>query len=113
MGILQGVAIGLAISVVLFVTEYSRTGVIRHVLTGVTCRSNVVRRPEHVRNLDENGERILVLKLQGFLFFGTAHRLLKRVRNHVLFAEGPPLKFLVLDVGPVTDADSSSLNTFT
>ena len=113
MGILRGVVIGLAISVVLFVTEYSRTGVIRHVLTGVTRRSNVVRRPENVWNLDENGERVLVLKLQGFLFFGAAHRLLKRVRNHVHFAKGPSLKFLVLDVGLVTDAGSSSLTTFT
>ena len=113
MGILRGVAIGLAISVVLFVTEYSRTGVIRHVLTGVTCRSNVVRRPEHEQNLDEVGEGVLVLKLQGFLFFGTSHRLLKRVRKRVASAKGPALKFLVLDVALVTDADSSSLTTFT
>lgn len=112
-GILLGVAVGLGISVVLFVTEYSRTGVIRHVLTGITCRSNVMRRPEHEHILDAVGESVLVLKLQGFLFFGTSHRLLRRVRDRVASNEAPPLKFLVLDVGFVTDADSSALTTFT
>jgi len=112
-GILLGVAVGLGISVVLFVTEYSRTGVIRHVLTGVTCRSNVMRRPEHEQILDNVGESVLVLKLQGFLFFGTSHRLLNRVRDRLVSTEAPPLKFLVLDVGFVTDADSSALTTFT
>ena len=112
-GILLGVAVGLAISVVLFVTEYSRTKVIRHVLSGVSCRSNVVRRPEHDRILDEVGDSVFVLKLQGFLFFGTSHRLLRQVRGRVADTDTSPMKFLVLDTSYVTDADSSALTTFT
>ena len=113
MGFLQGVAVGLAFSVVLFVTEYSRTRVTRHVLSGVTCRSNVTRRADHEQYLDEVGERAFVLKLQGFLFFGSSHRLMNQVRDRVASTEAPPLTFLVLDFSIVTDADSSAMTTFT
>src|SRR5205085_12348215 len=44
-GFLPGVAVGLVVAVVLFVVNYSRTDVIRHVLTGASLTSNVERPP--------------------------------------------------------------------
>jgi len=111
-GFLAGVGVGLVAAVALFVVEYSRIRVVRRVLTSATRRSRFTRTPAQRQLLDAQGERISIVELQGYLFFGTAARLLDQIRAQVegRAALGPG--FLVIDLAQVTGLDSSALSAF-
>lgn len=111
-GFLQGVAVGILASSVLFILEYSRIQVVKHALSGKHLRSNVDRASPQLVRLQDLGSRILVLKLQGFIFFGTATRLLERVTARLQQTE-EPLRYLVLDFRLVSGLDSSAVMSFT
>jgi SulP family sulfate permease len=107
-----GVVVGLALAVVLFTLHYSRIDVVRLQLNGSQQRSNVDRTAAEREILREVGPSILILKLQGFIFFGTAHSILHRVRLRALQASQAPLRQVILDFRSVTGIDSSTLLSF-
>ncbi len=111
-GFLEGVAVGIAAAVVLFVLSYSRISVVKQALSGAQYHSNVDRPLAHHRLLREKGDRTHILMLQGFIFFGTAHRLLDQVRSRAFDGGRAPLRFAVLDFRRVTGLDSSALLSF-
>lgn len=111
-GFLEGVAVGVLAAVVIFVVEYSRINVIKHELSGVNFRSNVDRSAANSRLLIAQGEQIYILKLQGYIFFGTADSILSRVREKAGDPEMATVKFVVLDFRLVTGMDSSALSSF-
>jgi len=93
----------------LFVVSYSRISVVHHTLTGAEMQSNVERRPGQRRLLRELGPQIHVLELRGFIFFGTADRLLEQIRSRVAATDLPQVRFVVLDFHRVTRIDSSAV----
>lgn len=111
-GFLQGVGVGIIVAVVLFVVNYSHINVVKYTLSGVNYQSNVDRLAQHIKLLKERGNQIYILKLQGFIFFGTANRLFCQVRDRANNPNLPLLRFIVLDFRLVTGLDSSALNSF-
>jgi len=111
-GILPGVIGGLLIAVVLFVVIYSRIDVVKHMLTGATIKSRMTRSYTQQEFLRTHGEAIVVFQLQGFIFFGTAHDLLERVRSRVLAADQPRVRFVLLDFRLVPRLDSTAMLSF-
>jgi SulP family sulfate permease len=107
-GYLEGVGLGLLAAVFLFIHNYSRVGVITHVLTGTDIQSNVERPPAHERLLKSHGGGLHVLKLQGFIFFGTANSLLHNIRSRATNPLSPQLKSVFLDFRRVSGLDSSA-----
>jgi SulP family sulfate permease len=105
----EGVAVGIAAAVTLFIHNYSRVSVVTHALSGAHLRSNVERPPHDLQRLREHGEGIYVLRLQGFIFFGTANDLLHDVRERIQRADRSPLRFLILDLRRVSGLDSSAI----
>ena len=112
-GFLQGVGTGVAIAVILFVVNYSRIDITKDALTGKSYQSNVERPIEHRTLLREKGDRIFVLRLQGFIFFGTSQSLVNRVNERVKDAGREKLRFLLLDFQHVSALDASALFSFT
>jgi SulP family sulfate permease len=112
-GFLQGVGAGVIIAVILFAVNYSRVEFVKDTLTGLSYRSNMERPIEHRRLLDEQGGQVYVLRLQGFLFFGTAQNLLNRIRTRIQDPAQPRLHFLLLDFHRVASLDSSAVLGFT
>lgn len=111
-GILAGVAVGVAVAMAIFVLSYSRVRVIRQELTGVEYRSSVDRSPAALDVLKEQGHSIRVIKLEGFIFFGTAYSVLTRIQ-YMIANPGPhPLRFLLLDFRDVRASDSSAMLAF-
>lgn len=108
-GFLQGVLVGVVAAIIMFVLKYSRIKVVKHELTGTHHHSNVDRPPSHQKLLRENGEQIYILKLHGFIFFGTANNLLNQVRERAYETDQCPLKFVVLDFREVSGIDSSAV----
>ncbi len=111
-GFLQGVGAGMIAAIVLFVVNYSRTQFIKHELTGAIYRSKVERPADEREVLREHGDRVRILELQGFIFFGTANNLLEQIRGRVLDAGTRPLRSIVLDFRRVTGIDSSAILSF-
>lgn len=111
-GFLEAVGVGLLAAVVLFVINYSRIDVVHDELSGDCYQSRVTRRPEQRHFLRERGQEIFILRLQGFIFFGTADRLLERIQQRVQNPNLPPPRCLLLDFRRVTGIDSTALFSF-
>jgi SulP family sulfate permease len=108
-GLLPGVAVGLVLAVVLFAVNYSRLEQVTEVAFGEIYRSNVDRPPAELESLASLADRVQVLRVHGFVFFGTSSGLLERIRRRV---EGAGLRYLVIDLRRVTGMDSSALMSF-
>lgn len=108
-GFLQGIAVGVFIAAIIFVIAYSRVDIVRNVLNGQNFHSNVDRPRAHRDLLDKHGSEIYVLRLQGFIFFGTIQGVLQRVRTRLLDKAQPKPCYLVLDFQRVTRLDSSAV----
>lgn len=111
-GFLQGVGVGLVVSVILFVISASRVNVTKHLLSGSTRQSHSARSLPQTRVLQEEGEQIYIAELQGFLFFGTANTLLNRIQQRLEDTTLIPLKYVVLNFQSVNGLDSSAVLSF-
>jgi len=111
-GFLAGVGVGVVVAVVLFVVKYSRIDVVKHDLSGAVHHSNVDRRAEHRKVLAELGQQINIMKLQGFIFFGTANLLLERFKKRIENRSQMLLKYAILDFRGVSELDSSAVFGF-
>jgi SulP family sulfate permease len=111
-GFLEGVGLGIAIAVVLFLVNYSRIDVVKNELSGATYTSKVQRPLKHGRALRVHGHELFILQLQGFLFFGTANQLVERLRQRTGEAGLPAVRYLLLDFRLVSGIDSSALLGF-
>jgi SulP family sulfate permease len=108
-GFLPGVVIGLVMAVVLFAINYGRIELVHEVEFGDTFQSNVDRPPAERAALRRMGERVQILRVHGFVFFGSGSGLLERIRKRV---ETTPPRFLLLDLRQVTGVDASAVVSF-
>jgi SulP family sulfate permease len=111
-GFIEGVGIGIVITVILFAVKYSQIEVVKHKLSGENFQSNVDRPTDHLRLLRKNGDQIYILKLQGFLFFGTSYRLLEKIRARLQDKKKQLPRFVILDFRAITGIDSSAVHSF-
>lgn len=111
-GFTEGLVVGLVVSSAVFMFKYSRLPVVQFRGTGVELRSKVDRSSTDTKHLSENGGTIEVIKLQGYLFFGTADRIVDLVRKRLADQDNTPLNFLLLDFKNVSGADSAAISCF-
>jgi len=111
-GFLQGVVVGLVAAVILFAVNYSKTDVVKFALSGADYRSRVTRPLDQRQILDASCDQVTILQLQGFLFFGTAQSLLERMREQLLQADRPLIRYLLLDFSHVSGLDSTAMISF-
>lgn len=111
-GFLEGIVVGLIMSMILFVVNYSKVDVIKHELNGQTFHSNVERSENEKSIIQRQGDQISILSLQGFIFFGTAHRLLENVGRRIKDQSREKLTYLIFDFRFVPGMDSSTINSF-
>ncbi len=112
-GFVWGLLAGLIAAAVLFVVEYGRVEIVRHVLTGRDYQSGNDSSEARRSALQAAGDAILIVRLQGFLFFGTADRMRRRIQHHIDQPEGAPIRYLVVDFRRVSGLDSSTVMSFT
>lgn len=94
-----GIGAGIILACVSFVVSSSQRRAIRSILTGAVARSTVRRHPKQSAFLKEVGRQTRVIKLQGFLFFGTISACEATIRKILEAASWSknPIRFLVLD----------------
>lgn len=108
-GLAQGVILGLLLAVALFVVTFSRLDVVRHQLTGEHARSRVKRSAAQREHLHATGPATRLFQLQGYLFFGTANRLVESVKQTTVAGE---CRYILLDFERVSGFDSTAISSF-
>ena len=99
--IVLAVFAGVAIAVAMFLVRMSRS-TMRRLYRGDIMHSRKARTSAEMETLERNGGAILVMELQGPLFFGSAERLADQVQ-----AMSRDTAYLVLDLNRVTEIDST------
>ena len=112
LGFLPGIAVGLVVAMLFFVLEYSRMDVIKQELSADIHRSNLDRSFAQNQLLQREGEKILILRLQGYIFFATAYRFYDHIQSLIAEADSHRYKFLILDFKSVRGFDVSTLVDF-
>lgn len=107
-GYLVGVVAGILGACVLFAVSYSRIGVVRRHLTRAEFASNVERSLEQSRILREEGRKIHVFWLAGYVFFGSGNGVFEFIRSVIDRQREPRVRFVVLDFKRVSGFDTSA-----
>jgi anti-anti-sigma factor len=100
--LVAAVAIGVATTILSFLFRMSRSAV-RRAYRGDAVRSRRTRDPRQMERLQAHGRAILVLELEGPIFFGTAEQLAERVED----ALGDGVRYVVLDLKRVNEIDTT------
>ena len=109
-----GIVLGIVLACLIFVVQTSRVSAIRATYSGVVAESTVRRHPVQRRFLHAVGSQIKVLKLSGYLFFGTivaVERSVKAMIDEEAFSR-QPIRYLILDFGNVDGLDFSAAEAF-
>jgi sulfate permease, SulP family len=100
--IVLAVFIGVAIAALLFMMRMSRS-VIRRVYRGAAVRSRKQRPLPEMQALTQSGAAILVMELQGALFFGSA----ETVAGEIAAQMAQDTRYVILDLRRITEIDST------
>ncbi len=113
-GFLSGVGFGLLAAAIIFVVQYSRLPVVRQTADATTLSSTHNRPVPDQHLLRARGQDIRVLKVAGYLFFGSANALSQTVGECLQSraADAQNRAHLILDFSEVTGFDSSAINCF-
>ncbi|RAK74196.1 sulfate transporter family protein [Aspergillus fijiensis CBS 313.89] len=110
-----GILVGIILACLSFVVQTSRKSAIRATFSGGITGSTVRRPPIQQRFLKEAGQQTLIIKLGGYLFFGTIVSVENTMRG--LIEEEAfnrrPIRFLILDFSRVYGIDFSAAEAFT
>ena len=106
-GLLQGIGVGLAISCIQFIINYSQILPIKFSMPGSRYHSNVLYASSQRKLLQDYGKQLHIIKLQGYLFFGSSHNLLDYIQK-IYKQFGEQLRYLLLDFKLVDALDTSA-----
>ncbi|OCH91545.1 hypothetical protein OBBRIDRAFT_728492 [Obba rivulosa] len=109
-----GVLFGIVVSCFFFVVQSSQRQSIRALHNGEAVMSSVRRPGAHRAYLREVTKQTTILRLQGFLFFGTIAYVEESIRTLVEDAhwQRHPIRFLILDLTLVAGVDMSAAEAF-
>lgn len=110
-----GILVGIILACVNFVVQTSRKSAIRATYSGEVAGSTVRRPPIQQQFLREAGQQTLIVKLGGYLFFGTIVNVENTMRGLIEDEafNRRPIRFLVLDFSRVYGLDFSAAEAFT
>jgi len=102
-----GIFLGMVLAFVSAIVHSSKVPAIRATYTGDQIGSMVRRNPSQHLYLQAVGEQTYIIKLSGFLFFGTIVGVDEKIRELISDAAFHlhPIKYVVVDLGHVTGLD--------
>ncbi|KAI9490568.1 sulfate transporter family-domain-containing protein [Zychaea mexicana] len=114
-GFVEGILVGIVMACIFFVVQNARLcDAIRSMHTGQELRSTVRRLYRQQKFLKHVGGQIQVIKLQGYMFFGTINQVERAIRDMLdeRAWERSPVRFLILDLQLVQGIDFSAAEAF-
>lgn len=109
-----GIGVGILLAFVSLIFQTSRVSAIRGSYSGDIVSSTVRRNPSQHHYLHQVGRQMYIVKLTGYLFFGTIVSVEAKIRDLLgdsAFAR-QPIKYLILDMCHVTGLDYSAGEAF-
>lgn len=111
-GLLSAIAFGTIAAIFIFILNYAKVKNIKSITTGEHHRSNVERSPIEEELLRNEGKRICVYRLNGYLFFGSVYNLYLNIKKYMQEAENNHEGYIILDFKDVQGMDSSAIHSF-
>lgn len=110
-GYLAGIVFGFVAACLMFAVSYGRISVVRRHLTRSVIASNMDRSAPCAQHLQQEGGRIHVFWLSGYIFFGSSNSLYERLVAAMGPGEagGARRRFAVLDFTDVSGFDTSAV----
>jgi SulP family sulfate permease len=105
-GMPVGVGVGIVAASLIFLYRYSRIDPVRSETTARSFTSSVERPEADTNLLSEEGESLELIRVQGYLFFGSIEALSARIRDRL---DRGMLRCLILDFRHVTGVDLSAM----
>ncbi len=109
-GFLPGVALGLGLTIVIFMVRFTHIPVLGEEKTLATLNSTRERSIPDQILISRGGQAFIILKLTGYLFFGSTYFVGKRVRE--IFEQKNLPEHILLDLTTVQGFDISAVNSF-
>ncbi len=105
-----GIFLGIVLAFVSAIFHASRVPAIRAVYTGDQVGSMVRRNPSQHHFLQQVGQQTYIIKLSGFLFFGTIVGVEEQIRDLISdeHFRQHPIKYIIIDLWHVTGIDYSA-----
>jgi len=111
-GLIEGIIVGIVSAIIIFTVKYSGLDVVKLDTSIAEFRSTMQRPDAEVALLEQRGHRAQILQLRDFVFFGSADRLLTRVRARMLGDRDVGTRYIILDFRQVTGIDLSAIISF-
>ena len=111
-GFLEGIAVGFAAQIVLFLYNYGQKDLIKEKGDGQELPTSVTLSTSDRHFLQEKENQIQLWQLQGYIFFGTANRIVEKFRQLVKFNQQQQLSYLIIDGSQLEGLDASGVVSF-
>ncbi len=111
-GYMQGVIVGLIITMILFIVRFSRISLVSGVCSLTEGRSSKNRPLTDQRLLNIYGSSALVYNLEGYIFFGSVTTLIDDISQKAKNNSGSNTEQIILNFSKVSGFDISSVNNF-
>ena len=114
LGFVEGIFLGVVLACIFFVVSNSQKSAIRTTFSGSSIKSTVRRRYRQQKFLKQVGNQIYVMKLQGYMFFGTINGVENAIRQVLVYRRWRrnPIRFLIVDFSLVNGLDFSAAEAF-
>ena len=109
-GFMPAVAFGVGVAALVFLVAYSSIDLARLATTGANFHARMERSPADHARLAELGGCVQIHRLDGYVFFGSASRLVEQLQRH--FAQKPMPRFAIVDFKRVVGMDVSAWAAF-
>lgn len=105
-----GIGVGILLAFISLIVQTSRVSAVRGSYSGDVVGSTVRRNPTQQHYLRQVGRQINIMKLSGYLFFGTIVSVEAKIRALITDEEfgRRPIKYLIIDLWLVTGLDYSA-----
>jgi SulP family sulfate permease len=109
-GFMAAVAFGVVTAALVFIFAYSAVDLARLGTTGANFHARVERSPADQARLTEIGGCVQIHQLEGYVFFGSASKLVERLQRQ--FGQTPRPRFAIIDFRRVVGVDVSAWAAF-
>lgn len=109
-----GIGVGILCAFAALIIQTSRVSAVRATYSGEVVGSTVRRNPTQQHYLRDVGKQVNIIKLAGYLFFGTIVSVEEKIRAMISDEEfnNRPIRFLIIDLWLVNGVDYSAGEVF-
>lgn len=107
--IFAGLVVGAVVAGILFMVKFSKISTVRLISDAAYLHSNVERTQLETEILETHGNKILLVRLLGYLFFGNADYARSEIINQIESRKQDHIEYLIIDLSKVSGYEISGI----